>query len=710
MIVISFVIITVNSYGQHNAGIFYTSILAKEAPYKRVSGFGQNGADYFLKDVNGDGKDDAVVYFNSGKWHTAISDGINFSDPREYFSFAAGNSLLKKNLKPLMGDVNGDQKQDAVLFDPDSGNWYVAISRGTAFIQPVLWTAINAIGSTKQFLADVNGDGLDDAVLYFDNGPNSGWYIGLSDGKGKFNAFSPWIYGFGNMTDKHYVGDVNGDGKADAIYCDTKVGNWRIAVSNGHKFTDAGIWKTGFGIGAEKSFVYDVDLDGKDDIAYYKNAEWWVCYATGSAFDATLNHRWVTGNRPATMVSRSNLPAPEGKLIGNISGKATGAAAISAGDWLILENNDKQTTVKAPLVDTWDAWGNPYIPQLVGHNGTYDAGDPVINDLQIKMIHDAGFTYIMMDITNGSNAWVDNRAKAFIKRIVKWNAHLLLNQHKMYFCISMGGARGMKGQDAANAIEAESKRTLDEFYIPYKNAYYIMDDKPLLIHFVWQPENSDEIKMFASSMPSYQQFNVRWMYNEIKDQPAYANAYGWPVLTGKSNPAGMEVMNVSPGFWNGTIGANRRQGDVYREQWLRVLQNNPKSVWLNSFNETWEHTSVEPAYLQPHALTGNNLLETWTDDYGNRMDDFYWVMTKQYNRLYMYKELFKNSYLQEDQSSDIYVVKDNSIKGYGTVKPRMAPVLLVPKGFLKHYKGSIINDSLRIIGAVVLNGGGYDLL
>jgi hypothetical protein len=689
--------ITIPGQAQVNSGIFYTSIFAKTAPYKRVVGFGKDAQSWWLKDVNGDGKDDAIAYYPNGRWQVALSDGIHFTNPADYLVYQPPEGTEVKQLQPLMGDVNGDGKQDVVFFDGTKGNWYAALSTGTTFATPVLWTNGKGTGTATPLLADVNGDGKADAV-FFDAAKGS-WYVGLSDGTNSFKNFSAWITGLGQDVHQPLLGDVNGDGKADALYFDSKTGNWSVALSDGKQFSGPAIWKTGFGTGADKGLVYDIDRDGKADAVYFNKAEWGVCYSTGTAFDASHQQRWITGHRPATIISRGNRPAPEAVMIGNVSGKAAGACVVSAGEWLVLENTNKQATVEAPLVDTWTAWGNEYTPQLPGNIGTYDASDPAVNDQQIKMMHDAGFTYIMLDITNGRNDWVDDRGKRFIERIRHWNNQLTGNQHKMYFCISMGGAREFKGQAAANACEGESKRTWDEFYVPYQDLYYNMNGKPLLIHFVWQPENSDDIKNFESTMPYYRKFTVRWMYNEIKDQPKYANAYGWPILEKTGNPAGKEVMDVSPGFWNGLVGTSREQGEVYRNQWLRVLQHKPQSIWLNSFNETWEHTSVEPSHIEPAPNT-SNFISTWTDYYGNRMDDFYWIMTRQYNRLFMYGELFQHTYLQEQGSNDIYIVNERTIDKYGTNRPHMAPVLLVPKGFINSFKGKVCNESLEIIGQV----------
>ncbi|HVU53882.1 MAG TPA: FG-GAP-like repeat-containing protein [Puia sp.] len=680
------------SHAQKNAGIFYSTLFAKTEVYSRIAGHGAGATQYFLKDVNGDGKDDAVCYFGSnGDWYVALSDGIHFTNAQKYlgYSSAGGYSVL-------MGDVNGDHKQDAVYFSPSDGAWYVALSTGTAFSTPVQWTIGNGVGSVDRWLADVDGDGKDDAIIYFHTGLPGDWYVGLSSGTG-FGGFSPWITGFGNSSDQRMMGDVDGDGKVDALNYTKSSGNWNVALSGGSSFTSSGTWKSGFGVGKELGFAYDVDLDGKADIVYYDNGEWWTSYSTGSAF-GSYDHRWVINNRPAN--AKGNVPAPSGKLMGNMSGSLAVACVVSNAEWLCLGNSNKSATEDAIVADTWTTWGNDYQPQVPGHTGTYDSGDSTINDIQLKEMHDAGFTYIMFDITNGVNAWVDDRAKQFIHRITYWNQHLTAGEHKMYYCISMGGSRGAPTTDAAvTIIESESQRTWTEFYSIDSASYYNLNGKPLLIHFVEWPANSNAVINYTGSVPHpyYDKFTIRWMYNAIYDSAAYSNAYGWPIYNMFGNPAGTEVMDVNPGFWNGGTGSPRNQGFLYRSQWERVLQYNPPSVWLNSFNESWEHTAVEPSYIpRTNTMDNASMDSMWTDYYNDRMDDFYWVMTRQYLRLYMYNQLYLNSYVQENGSADVYKVTACSFVYQGSM-PHMAPVLLVPSGFKSSFNGTVIDASLSTV-------------
>src|SRR5690606_25624089 len=310
-------------------------------------------------------KDDAVIVEN-GAWFGAFSDGERFTEP---VSLLADAALDSEGKTALMGDLNGDGKTDAVLFDPQDGNWYVSLSEGDGFSPPVIWAVGNGVGSTKQFLADVNGDGKDDAIIYFHTGLVRAWYVGLADGNGAFGGFSPWINAFGQTADGHLLADVNGDGRADAVVVEKSTGNWSVALSSGAGFVTQGVWKSGFGNDATDWFAYDIDGDGQADLAYYINGNWWVSYATGSGF-TDANHHWIAGHRPATMVSRGNKPAPKARMIGMISPGEVVATAVSADESLCLGNPDKSKTRSAPEYNTWDAWGNVYTPAL----GRYDAG------------------------------------------------------------------------------------------------------------------------------------------------------------------------------------------------------------------------------------------------------------------------------------------------------------------------------------------------
>lgn len=690
-----------NSRAQKNAGIFYSTLYAKQAPVKRIENFG-DGADYFfLKDVNGDGKDDAVAIYTHGEKKGGV-----------YVALSGGSLLLKPVcaltfmfqwdfIHPLMGDLNGDGKADMLYLDQSMGAAYAAFSRGASFQKPVLWPLPQPGGPFSAcFLADVNGDKKADLLYYCASGKNKGkWFAAISTGT---RLEVPYLLssGFGADATQRLVGDANGDGYTDLIAFYQQTGTWKVALSDGRRCITSSAWAQGFpavtqgndrqAMSKPVCMAYDVDKDGKDDIVVWNkggDCSWRVAYASSGKF--TGNQLWLANFLHSE--HKNNVTAPEWGGMGTLDGDHAMAMVASRGKWLGVTHVDKINTADLVTMDTWEAWGCDYIPD----GGTYDSGDPATNDRQIKQIHDAGFTYVTMDVTNGSNAWVDDRVKRFMERVRYWNEHLKPGDHKMYVNISLGLTRGIKGEDAFfNALNQECKRAWEEFYVPFKDLYYMLDDKPLVIHMIttgW--EYVQDIGNWKGNRTYLDKITSRWMDGTQSGASGdKANCYGWIVPGKFGNVRAREMMPVMPGFWNGLTFFDREDGDMYRSQWMRVIQYQPQSVWVNSFNETWEHTSVEPSYHVIDQFVANPLFtKPWSDYYGNRMDDFYWRMTKEYNQLYMHGDLYEGTYFQEYGDSTIFKAVSSGFVRQAAL-PVMAPVLLLPEGFRKHFKGHVVKN------------------
>ena len=146
-----------------------------------------------------------------------------------------------------------------------------------------------------------------------------------------------------------------------------------------------------------------------------------------------------------------------------------------------------------------------------------------------------------------------------------------------------------------------------------------------------------------------------------------------------------------PGFWNGGVFTSREDGAFYASQWARVVQYQPDSVWVNSLNETWEHTSVEPAWLHGRWVA-NAGISRWNDAYGDRMDDFYWQMTRQYNQIFRNNALFDGVCFQENGSTNIFRASGGNFVPQSAL-PHQAPVLTLPSGFRTSFSGTVVSTN-----------------
>lgn len=678
---------------QKNSGIFYSTLYAKEYPIKRIDNFGKNARHVFLKDVNGDGHEDAVAILNDGCVEVSLSDGKMFTPPKNYFHFNYQLGFVQ----PIMGDINGDGKVDLVYMDKKNGFIYCCLSGEKQFDTPLIYQIPIFQGTIQHaFISDFEGDGKCDLIWSTTNTNKSySWYLALASDQ--FNTILQIKSDFGNKEDQIQIGDLDGDGKSDIIAYNSLSGICKAALSNGLVFGEAENWLyNNTNCSSSNLFLLDINNDQKDDLVLLERenkdsegeaskADWIIYWSDGEKF---VNRQYWIKNF-LYKEHKTNIPDPEFFMVGEISKKQPAAVVVSQGLWLAIEYKDNKSILDPALIDTYEAWGCDYIPE----GGTYDSGDSITNAKQIKMIHDAGFTYITMDITNGSHAWVDERATKFMQRVREWNRQLKPGDHKMYVNIALGLTREVKGENAFfTKFNKECERAWYEFYLPFKDLFYTLNGKPMVIHMIsngW--DYIHNINLWKGDKTFINKFTNRWMDgNQTGADKNKPNTYGW-IVPGE-NTVDREMMPLMPGFWNGITWYDRKNGEMYKRQWLRIFQYNPASIWLNSFNETWEHTSVEPSFHIIDQFVSNPLFTNiWVDNYGNRYDSYYWDITFQYNKLFMENVLIEGNYIEEDSTGNIYkITKD----GFVSQKqlPVMAPVLLLPVDFIKNFNGRILNQ------------------
>jgi len=247
-------------------------------------------------DVNGDGKADLVGFGLDGVY-VALSDGSSFAPTATKWTsaFDLSHGWMVKDYVRTVGDVNGDGVDDLVGFGLDGV--YVALSDGSSFAATASkWTSAFdlshgwTVADYARTVGDVNGDGKDDLVGF----GLDGVYIALSDGSSFAATATKWTNAFDlshGWTVKDYVrtvGDVNGDGKADLV--GFGLDGVYVALSSGTDFYPISKWTSAFDLSHGWTVqdyvrtVGDMNGDGKDDAVGFGLDGVYVALSSGTDF------------------------------------------------------------------------------------------------------------------------------------------------------------------------------------------------------------------------------------------------------------------------------------------------------------------------------------------------------------------------------------------------------------------------------------------
>ncbi|MGE3808914.1 MAG: FlgD immunoglobulin-like domain containing protein, partial [Gemmataceae bacterium] len=134
--------------------------------------------------------------------------------------------------KQLVGDFNGDGRDDIANFHPSNGNWWVSLAQpGGGFIT-TLWAdfATNS-GWTAQVVGDFNGDGDDDIANFHPS--NGNWWVSITNDSHDGFITTLWAdFATNSGWTSQIVGDFNGDGRDDIANFHPSNGNWWVSLAN----------------------------------------------------------------------------------------------------------------------------------------------------------------------------------------------------------------------------------------------------------------------------------------------------------------------------------------------------------------------------------------------------------------------------------------------------------------------------------------------
>jgi len=278
------------------------------------------GDKFYIGDFNGDGKDEVVVY-NSTDWvmeylGLLVDDGSDGLRLVARYDNAMPGWQFQKNDAFYVADFDGNGRDDLFVFNGD--NWafpYVGMlrSNGSSF------TVVNRYDANlpgwqmrpgdRHYVGDFTGDGREDLWVF--NGDD--WsipYLGLLRSNGnslsmarRFDGTLPgWQMRPG---DKHYIGDFDGDGKADMYVFNGE--NWSIAYLGMFRMMDNWLHLTRRYDGAvpgwqmrrhDSHYIADLTGDGRKDLYVYNHEDWTPEYlgtmiSHGHGLTASWREDWV---------------------------------------------------------------------------------------------------------------------------------------------------------------------------------------------------------------------------------------------------------------------------------------------------------------------------------------------------------------------------------------------------------------------------------
>lgn len=275
-------------------GTFYslTSGSAFAAGVAKKWGNNSLGDKPFSADMDGDGMVDLIVWRPSDNtWYWLTSgNGYNYANAAARLW---GNSAMGD--VPMVGDMDGDLKGDLIIWRPGNGTFYWLTSSTNysyAASRAVQWG--NSSLGDQPILGDFDGDGRQDLAIW--RASNGTWYWLASSAEYSYASAQGVQWGNAGMGDKPLTGDIDGDGRNDVIVWRPGNGTWYwLKSSTGYSYATQAQVQWGNNSLGDIPTIGDFDGDGRADLAVWRtsNGTWyWLTSSSGYSYASANGKQW----------------------------------------------------------------------------------------------------------------------------------------------------------------------------------------------------------------------------------------------------------------------------------------------------------------------------------------------------------------------------------------------------------------------------------
>jgi lysophospholipase L1-like esterase len=301
--------------------------------------------------ANRDGLPDAVLYDpDTGEWTLALNGGSSYSLTSG--QWATGWEIRR-------ADFNQDGVDDLVLYHRDTGAWLSQIGDGAGGFAGVMGT-----GPTQRDLLvdDFSGDGISDVLAYDVEGGEYSLYLGRLEGVLALARQGRWIAGL-----KLFATRWNRDDRADLLLYDlvSGVAVRGVAIPDGSFEYHSSQWEPNLDVA-----VGDLDGNGASDVLLYDPYTGnWSMRLGSTDRGARVDGRWpsdlavlvadLNGDGRADAVAHARESGAWTLMVNTGDGFATdvagavppgGLLGVRLGDRLVPPLSGPSTAVGAPLL------------------------------------------------------------------------------------------------------------------------------------------------------------------------------------------------------------------------------------------------------------------------------------------------------------------------------------------------------------------------